>query len=101
MCCGKKRTEEAQTIQKHPALKPEDKKAAQPQPESDPLVHFQYLGAKGLTVIGPTSGKRYRFDSPGAIVVVDPRDRHALAAVSILRQVRRAAETPMEFRNLG
>ena len=88
MCCGKKRTEEAQTAQMHPAPKPEEKKAAQPQPESDPLIYFQYLGKKGLTVTGPASGKRYRFDSPGAIVVVDPMDRRGLAGVSVLRQVR-------------
>ena len=93
MCCGKKRAEEAQTTQLHPAPKPEEKITAQPQPESDPLVYFQYLGTKGLTVTAPTSGKRYRFDSPGAIVVVDPRDRGALAGVSVLRQVRKVAET--------
>ena len=96
MCCGKKRTEEAQTTQKHPALKPEEKKTVQPQPESDPLVYFQYLGTKGLTITGPRSRKRYRFDSPGAIVVVDPRDSRAFAGVSVLRQVRTAAETPLE-----
>jgi len=97
MCCGNKRTEEARTTQTHLAPKPEEKIIVQPQPESDPSVYFQYLGTKGLTVTAPTSGKRYRFDSPGAIVVVDPRDRRALAGVSILRQVIKVAETPTEF----
>ena len=87
MCCGNKRAEEAQATQSHPAPKPEEKKAAPPQPKSDPLVYFQYLGTKGLTITGPNSGKHYRFDGPGAIVVVDPRDRHAFAAVSVLMQV--------------
>jgi hypothetical protein len=57
MCCGKKRTAEAQMTRKHPAPKPEEKKVAPPEPESDPLVHFQYLGTKGLTITGPASQK--------------------------------------------
>jgi hypothetical protein len=93
MCCGKKRAEEAQTTETHPAPKPEETISVHAQPESDPLIYFQYLGTKGLTVTAPTSGKRYRFDSPGAIVIVDPRDRGALAGVSVLRQVRKVAET--------
>lgn len=50
-------------------------------------AYFQYLGATALTVHGPVSGQRYRFDRPGAIVAVDPRDRRSLAAVPNLRQV--------------
>jgi len=42
---------------------------------------FQYLGKTGLTVMGPRSGKSYRFDRPGAVVAVDPVDSRALAAV--------------------
>lgn len=92
MCCGKKRAEESQTTQMNPAPKAEERIPAQPQPESDPLVYFQYLGATGLTLIGPTSRKRYRFDSPGAVVVVDPRDKRALAGVSVLRQVKKVID---------
>jgi hypothetical protein len=46
---------------------------------------FEYVGATALTVIGPGSGLRYRFDRPGAALAVDPRDRAALEAVPLLR----------------
>lgn len=46
---------------------------------------FEYVGTTALTVIGPASGRRYRFERPGARVIVDPRDRAALEAVPQLR----------------
>jgi hypothetical protein len=46
---------------------------------------FEYVGATALTVIGPASGLRYRFDRPGARLAIDPRDRIALEAVPLLR----------------
>lgn len=52
------------------------------------VVCFEYTGRTGLTAIGPVSGKRYRFDYPGARAFVDLRDRLALAVVPHLRQVR-------------
>jgi hypothetical protein len=33
---------------------------------------FTYTGNTGLTVVSPISGKRYRFEQPGAKLVVDP-----------------------------
>jgi len=51
------------------------------------VVCFEYVGRSGLTAIGSATGQRYRFDRPGARVVVDPRDRPSLAAVPNLRQV--------------
>ncbi|NUO79366.1 hypothetical protein HUU05_04765 [candidate division KSB1 bacterium] len=51
-------------------------------------VYFEYLGKTGMTVLGPVSGKRYRFDHSGAKVEVDLRDRASLAAISALRQVQ-------------
>jgi hypothetical protein len=50
-------------------------------------VQFEYVGRTALTAIGPVSGKRYRFEKPGAVVTVDPRDRPGLAAVPALRGV--------------
>jgi hypothetical protein len=50
-------------------------------------VFFKYLGQTGMTVIGPRTGKRYRFDGPGATVEVDLRDRLSLAALPRLRQM--------------
>lgn len=52
-----------------------------------PDVYFQYLGDRGLTVIGPISGKRYRFNYPGTVMAVDPRDRRSLTAIHHLKQV--------------
>jgi hypothetical protein len=40
-----------------------------------------------MTVVGPSTGNRYRFDRPGARAVIDPRDQAAVAGVPHLRQV--------------
>lgn len=40
-----------------------------------------------MTVVGGATGQRYRFDHPGAVVQVDPRDRPSLTGVPGLRQV--------------
>lgn len=50
-------------------------------------VTFEYVGSTALTVVGPVTGRRYRFDRRGARVVVDPRDRPGLARVPRLREV--------------
>jgi hypothetical protein len=50
-------------------------------------VFFEYVGRTGLTVVGPVSGRRYRFDTPGSRQPVDPADKPSLAAVPLLRQV--------------
>ena len=50
-----------------------------------PKPVFEYVGATALTVIGPASGLRYRFERPGATLAVDPRDRPAMEAVPLLR----------------
>ncbi|MEO8657806.1 MAG: hypothetical protein ABI693_05010 [Bryobacteraceae bacterium] len=48
---------------------------------------FEYIGHTGLTVTGPATGRTYRFESPGATVEVHPRDRAAVYAIPVLRQV--------------
>ena len=53
----------------------------------DTVAFFQYTGGTGLTVAGPVTGRRYRFDVPGAIVAVDLMDRAAVAGVPGLKQV--------------
>lgn len=50
-------------------------------------VYFEYLGPTAMTVQGPVSGHRYRFNGPGAVLQVDLRDRASLAAVPRLRQL--------------
>ena len=49
-------------------------------------IHFRYTGRTGLTVYGPVSGHRYRFNQPGALVEVDPADATALRTVPCLRR---------------
>lgn len=50
------------------------------------VAYFEYTGKTKLTVIGPRTGKRYVFDKPGAVVMVDLKDRLSLTAVAGLRQ---------------
>ena len=50
-------------------------------------LFFEYVGATSLVVQSPLSGRRYRFERPGARVEIDLRDRPWLAAVPNLRQV--------------
>jgi hypothetical protein len=61
---------------------------ARPKTERDSFAYFEYTGKTALTVVGPVTGKRYRFGAPGAVAVVDQMDRIALSAVPNLRQVR-------------
>ncbi len=91
-CCGKKRAQARQTQPARRMPETAGRTAAQHRPERNSSVFFQYLGRTGLTVIGPRTRKRYRFDNPGAVVAVDPRDQRALRAVTILRQVRKPAQ---------
>jgi hypothetical protein len=56
-------------------------------PERSFAVTFEYVGASALTVVGPVSGRRYRFAHGGARMTIDPRDRPGLARVPRLRQV--------------
>jgi hypothetical protein len=51
------------------------------------LLRFEYKGGSALTVLSPVTGRRYRFDRPGAQASADARDRSLLAAIPSLRQV--------------
>jgi hypothetical protein len=51
-------------------------------------VYFEYLGNTALTVVGPGSGRNYRFEGRGARREVDLRDRRALTAIAQLKEVR-------------
>ena len=50
------------------------------------LIAFEYIGRTALTVIGPGSRTTYRFDQPGACVMVDARDRFSLDSLPMLKQ---------------
>jgi len=87
-CCGKKRKQASQETQTLRTPEPPERAIPQAKLARDAAPGFQYLGKTALTVIGPRTGRHYRFDRPGAVITVDPMDRRALAAVSVLRQVR-------------
>ncbi len=86
-CCGKKREQFHGAAQTRQALEPAQSTTAQLRPTRYAVVYFEYLGATGLTVLGPITGKRYRFNGHGARVAVDLRDRPSMAAVPNLRQI--------------
>ena len=92
MCCGKKRAQSRRTTQSQRVSKPRNKEriASKSLQESDSPAYFQYVGKESLTVTvrGPGTENRYRFNKPGAVVAVDPRDRRAMATVSTLKNVR-------------
>jgi len=89
-CCGGKRE---QFHKRTPGQETNEAiQAGSPQRQvSSVTVYFEYIGKTGLTVVGPITGSRYRFDGPGAIVAVDGRDASPVAAVPNLRQVRHGA----------
>jgi hypothetical protein len=81
-CCGKQREQFLATRQV--SLRVNDK---QRQPSPQLAIRFEYVGTTGLTVTGPLTGKRYRFDGYGSRVLIDPRDVPSMATVPHLRRV--------------
>ncbi len=77
-CCGKARSAALQN-----GAATVRATAAQP---GVPVV-FEYTGKTALSIVGPASRTSYRFDRPGARMLVDARDRASLAGVPVLRQV--------------
>jgi hypothetical protein len=55
---------------------------------SPAAASFVYGGKTGMTVVGPVSGRIYRFERPGAQVNVDSRDRFLLASIPQLMLVK-------------
>jgi len=51
-------------------------------------IRFEYVGAGALTVVGPVTGKAYRFVGYGARLEVDVRDRLSIRGVPHLREIR-------------
>jgi hypothetical protein len=87
-CCGQKRQQiRSQASPARRADNPAKIPGAQESSAHRQGINFQYVGKTALTAIGLTSGRQYRFASPGAIVQVDPRDSVSLAAIPNLRQI--------------
>ena len=83
-CCGQKRQE--MKLQS-PNRIPNERTMASP-PQS-PVCEMEYIGGSTLTVLGPVSGKTYRFVGYGAKVPIDIRDRRSIVNVPNLRERRR------------
>ena len=78
-CCGRSRLTGGPFIASSPTVaRPAARRFA---------VTFEYVGATALSVEGPVSGRHYRFTHTGHQLVVDARDRPALARVPKLREV--------------
>jgi hypothetical protein len=56
-------------------------------PQLRATVLLEYTGKTALSIIGPGSRNAYRFDRPGARVLVDRRDWMHFAQISVLRHV--------------
>jgi hypothetical protein len=82
MCCGRSRTANRYAIPNRISTVQVPASFAL---QSGPA--FEYAGATALTVVGPITGIRYRFNRPGSRVHVDPRDSGAMARVPVLKPV--------------
>ncbi len=95
MCCGKNRLPKSFMQTQMPPTKvvplpPAPKPVAASVKGTASQVRqlkFVYAGNTGLTVVSPITGRRYRFDRPGAQVDVDARDRSWISFVPKLRAV--------------
>ena len=80
MCnCGNKRSE----FRNHPAT-PGNLQHDTAQ-RRDQL--FQYSGKTALTLTGSATGRRYRFERPGDIQLIDVRDAAGITGINVLRKV--------------
>ena len=86
-CCGKHRAQWLNAVRND---RIDDHHQTPPPSTGSPahVVHFKYLGATGLTVVGPVSGRSYQFFGAGATAAVDPRDAPSVAAVPHLVRVQ-------------
>lgn len=91
-CCGGKRQQfyrigAPRRVAQIPARAAAQMGAIPPSARSG-VALFEYVGETSLCLVGTNTGRRYRFDAPGARVAVDPRDELALAGVPWLRRLR-------------
>lgn len=53
-----------------------------------PDVNFEYTGNSGLSVTGGVTGKKYRFNHPGDIQLIDYRDASGMMAIPVLKRTK-------------
>jgi hypothetical protein len=82
MCnCGKKRTEYSQQGNAATQLK-----APVSSIQQNTNSVFEYTGKTALTVTGNITGRSYRFNRPGDLQSIDPRDTAGMMSVPVLRR---------------
>jgi len=84
-CCGQNRQRLSDLDSRRQML---GSSPAQKRTSPRSLVYFEYVGKTGLTVIGPITGKRYRFPKPGAKIAVDSNDAPLLTTIPRLMQTQ-------------
>ncbi|MBG9375257.1 hypothetical protein I5907_03375 [Panacibacter sp. DH6] len=47
---------------------------------------FEYIGKTALTVTGGFTGRRYRFNRPGDLQSIDPRDISSVINIPVIKQ---------------
>ncbi|MBI4339044.1 MAG: hypothetical protein HY680_03730 [Chloroflexi bacterium] len=62
--------------------------ARQAQVATNTPAYFEYTGATRLTVVEPITGRRYRFEHPGALVAVDERDSSSFVVIPHVRWIK-------------
>ncbi len=82
-CCGQNRQRLSDFDSRRQMVGPSP---VQKRTSSRSLVYFEYVGKTGLTVIGPITGKQYRFPKPGAKIAVDSNDAPLLTTIPRLIQ---------------
>ena len=88
-CCGDKRLRLLRpgSTSNVESARPESAQPGAPRVYSE-TARVQYTGRTGMTVIGPFTRYRYRFNHPEEVLEVDKRDAPSLAAVPHLKWLR-------------
>lgn len=86
-CCGNKRRKLRQATSSNRVSVNSSRNSIEATTNDNTAINFQYIGKSKLRVIGPRTRNLYRFNQPGALVAVDPRDQFALIHVPTLRKV--------------
>ncbi len=79
-CCGKNRQSASQPLEQRAGI-PRSPTAGR----STTIPALEYTGQTALTVLGPATGRIYRFHAAGVRLRVDPRDWATLARHPALR----------------
>jgi hypothetical protein len=81
-CCGRSRGAPAP-----PSPSPITPSGIASQTPSEVGFPFEYTGPTVLTVVGPFTGRIYRFEGTGSRLPIDPRDVPSMIGVPRLRRV--------------